>query len=117
MAAPPFPGSLLKKGEGSTVGAAEPTYLVIPLLLAGITYHFDVGDLQMSVLTIVFLDAGIVGHIFGVFLHVMRGRIRDNARCRNRMSHVLGQRDVAAAYFPGAAVLTGEPELVGAVTL
>ena len=34
-----------------------------------------VGDFQMSVLGGVVLHAGVMAHLFGVFLHVMRGLI------------------------------------------
>ena len=90
----------LPQQQTFTAQAVESPLLKIPLLgrttwiallVAAITDHFDVGDLQMSVLMIVFFQARILGHIFRIFLHVVRGRVRDYARRRNRVPHVLGQ--------------------------
>src|SRR6478609_5113705 len=89
----------------------------ISLLLARFADHLHVGDLQMAMFVIAFRHATVLRSIFCVFLHVVHLRVRHYAGCGNSAAHMLGQRYFAAAYFPGAAVLTGEPELVGAVTL
>jgi hypothetical protein len=71
----------------------------------------------VTVLGIALLEAAVFGGVFRVFLHVVRGRIGYHAGRGDGVTHMLGEIKLAAPYFPGAAVVSGEHELLGAVAL
>lgn len=87
------------------------------LLRAGIAHHFYIGDLQMTVLLVFLCHAGIVGHVFCIFFHVVRGRVRNHAGSGYLMSDMLGQHHRAATQFPCAAVVRLQIELFRTVAL
>ena len=71
----------------------------------------------MSVLSITLLHAAVLRTFFGVFLHVVRGRIGDDPGRGHRMTHVLGESDFTAPRLPGTSISPCEQELVGAILL
>ena len=85
-------------------------------LLTRITDHLYVRDLQMPVLAITLCHAAVLGGIFHVFLHIVHGGIRDNASRGHRVTHVFGERDLTAPYFPGTSIASGEQKFVRAFT-
>jgi len=71
----------------------------------------------MSVLGIVLLDTRVGGGAFGVFFQIVELGVGDDAGGGDSMTHVLSQRNLIAAHFPGTAITGGELEFIGAVAL
>src|SRR5438270_6586333 len=88
------------------------------LLAARIADHLYVSRLEMPMLGIVLLHAGILRDILAVFLHIVHGCVRDGARNADFMSDVSSEiHGIVALQFPCAAVGRGQLEFIGAVAL
>src|SRR5437588_12743753 len=95
-------GSLTDQELGFGTGPVLPARLFSvpkPLLLTRIADHFDSGNLHVSVLGITLLHTCILGHFLGVFLHIVKLRMGDNAGCSNRVTHMFGKDHSAAPHF------------------
>src|SRR5438067_13231164 len=87
------------------------------LLLARIADHFDRGNLHVSVLGITLLHTCILGHFLGVFLHIVKLHMGDNAGCSNRVTHMFGKGYSAASHFPCAPILYCQPAFRSAASV
>src|SRR6185436_20411237 len=94
-----------------------PDYPALFLLTAGIAYHLYIRDLEVPVLGIALLHAGILRHIFRIFLHVVHGCVGHNTSRRYRMTDMVSQGNPVAPDFPGAAIGSGQQELLRAIAL
>lgn len=76
--------------------------------LARVADFVNVSDFEMSMLGGVVLHAGVVPHLFGIFLHVVRGLIRNDAFGFDGLIDVRGQINRAVRVnFPSTAVIGG----------
>src|SRR5258708_19801378 len=73
----------------------------------------------MPVRGVVLLHDRVLRRVLGIFLHVMRLRVRHHTCCGNGVAHMTGKvyAALAASHFPRAAVISGEHELIGAIAL
>ena len=74
----------------------------------------DGSDFQVAVLGIVLLHSCVGSGVLGVFFHVVKLLMRDEAGCGDSLTNVLGKRDAAfaAVQFPSASVFAGQKILV-----
>src|SRR5215471_16518485 len=71
----------------------------------------------MTVLGGVVLHAGVVAHLFCIFLHVVRGLVRNDSFSFDGLVDVRGQVDrTVLVNFPGTAVTGGEQIFVSAAS-
>jgi hypothetical protein len=92
--------------------------LDVKSLLARFTNHSEVCDLQMAMLVVGFLHASIRRAGLGIFLQVVRFRIRNYALQGNGMSDMISEFDGTVAMdFPRAAIISREQVFIGTVAL
>jgi hypothetical protein len=73
------------------------------------------GNCHVSMFFIALLHSAIGCSVLRVFLHIVHLCVRDGASGPYRMPHMLRQRYTVAAYLPGAAIISREQKLIGAV--
>src|SRR3981081_2118385 len=88
------------------------------LLLTRVTDQRHVRDLQVAVLSAIFLHAAVFGRFFRILFHVVHLRVRHYALGGNGVAYMTRQISAAViAHFPGAPIVPGQQELFGAVAL
>src|SRR5580704_1366196 len=90
-----------------------------PILFATrLAHHLEARYLQMSVLGVGLLDAGVGRRCLGVFLHIVRLGIRDHTFQSYGVTHMLRKiHGSVAVSFPGTAIFGGKQKFVSAVAL
>lgn len=90
-----------------------------PILLATrLAHHLEARYLQMAVLVVSLLDAGVGCRCLGVFLHIVRFGICDHTFQSYSVTHMLTKTNSSIAVnFPCAAISAGEQIFASAVTL
>ena len=85
-------------------------------LLTGIADHFEVSDLHVPVLFILFRYAAVLDGLLCVFLHVVQFRVRYDAGRSYRVAHMFSKSDFRAPHLPSAAVSPLEQKFPSAIT-
>ena len=83
------------------------------LRLAGLADHLDGNNIESAMLVVGFGHVSGRGGVFGLFLHVMEGRVLDLAFDGDGVADVISQSDLSGLEVPSAAIVAIKDELIG----